>query len=235
MFQFQVSKLVLVIYCYYNKSTKTYWLGAISIDFIVAAHQEFGSSLAGRFWLRSLKRFQSGINWSCSHGGSIRVPLHVALSIGLLKHFPRSEQSKIKGNCVKEFAGIFFESQLSTCGFPDIPDDLFHSLQLEGEMSVGLRWGGGTSFVTTHHFHSFRWLALSQWPPLTEKEPWGLNPAVCLEWRESRFGWQGACEIINQSRKHRKKTYLVCLLSFYIKLLLFMVVTWFFSFSLIKQ
>lgn len=154
MSQFQVSKLVLVIYCYYNKSTKTYWLGTINIDFIVTAHQEFGSSLAGRFWLRSLKRFQSGINWSCSHGGSIRVPLHVDLSIGLLKHFPRSEQSKKKGNCVKEFADMFFESQLSTCGFPDIPDDLFHSLQLEGEMSVGPRWGGGTSFVTTHHFHS---------------------------------------------------------------------------------
>lgn len=121
MSQFQVSKLVLVIYCYYDKSTKTYWLGTIIIDFIVAAHQEFGSSLAGRFWLRSLKRFQSGINWSCSHGGSIQVPLHVDLSVGLLKYFPRSEQSKKKGNCVKEFADIFFESQLSTCGFPDIP------------------------------------------------------------------------------------------------------------------
>lgn len=153
-----------------------------------------------------VSRLQSGINWSYSHTGSILVP-PCGFSMGLLKHFTQSEQSKKEGRCVKEFEDIFLKSQQSAYGFPDIPDDLFILSSWKGNCLWDLIEVGG--WVLWSHILplSFRWLALSQWPQLTEKEAEGLNPAVCLEWRESRFGWIGrmlksSTKIGSTERKH---------------------------------
>lgn len=82
-----------------------------------------------------------------------------------------------EGQCVKELANVFLKPPQSICSFPSFPDDLFHSVQLEGGMWMGPDGGWGKCEFCGH----MSWPLPSQWPQLTEEDAGKFSPAVYLE------------------------------------------------------
>ena len=121
--------------------------------------------------------------------------------------YPQSKQSK-KGEYSKEFARVFLKPPQSTGSFPSLPDDLFSSIQLEGEMCMGLNGSGGGGWILWSYITStlISLASTRSHLQLTEKEAEKLNPAVCLQRRESRFGWIGTVVKSTKTGSTRRKS-----------------------------